>query len=64
MYSAQSALIYDSPVTQTKSKVSYNELLENVSKMAGVLASLGVTKGDRVIIYMPVVRACCLSHLY
>ncbi|MDF1688976.1 MAG: propionyl-CoA synthetase [Cycloclasticus sp.] len=49
----QSALIYDSPVTETKRTYSYQELLDKVSKLAGVLSSLGVTKGDRVLIYMP-----------
>jgi propionyl-CoA synthetase len=49
----QLALIYDSPVTQIRRTFTYRELLDEVSRFAGVLASLGVSKGDRVVIYMP-----------
>lgn len=49
----QPAVIYDSPVTNTKRIVSYRELQDEVARFAGVLRSLGVGKGDRVIIYMP-----------
>lgn len=49
----QAAVIYDSPVTNTKRTISYRELLGEVSRFAGVLRSLGVEPGDRVIIYMP-----------
>src|SRR5688500_15507144 len=49
----QPALIYDSPVTDTRRTLTYSQLLEEVSRFAGVLASLGVAKGDRVVIYMP-----------
>ena len=51
----QTAIIYDSPVTNTVQKISYNELLDRVSKFAGVLSVLGVKKGDTVIIYMPMI---------
>ena len=51
----QTAIIYDSPVTGTKRKISYAELQGNVARLAGALAAKGVTKGDRVIIYMPMV---------
>ena len=49
----QTAIIYDSPVTETKATLSYRELKELVARFAGVLRSLGVGKGDRVLIYMP-----------
>ena len=51
----QLALIYDSPVTDTVERFTYAELLDRTSRFAGVLKGLGVTKGDRVIIYMPMV---------
>jgi propionyl-CoA synthetase len=49
----QPAVIYDSPVTGVQRTLTYCELLEEVARFAGVLSSLGVTKGDRVVIYMP-----------
>jgi propionyl-CoA synthetase len=49
----QAAVIYDSPVTNTKRTISYRELLDEVARFAGVLRSLGVEQGDRVIMYMP-----------
>ncbi|MBL0940415.1 MAG: propionyl-CoA synthetase [Gemmatimonadaceae bacterium] len=49
----QAAVIYDSPVTGIKRTITYRELQDEVARFAGVLTSLGVTKGDRVIIYMP-----------
>jgi propionyl-CoA synthetase len=49
----QLAVIYDSPVTGTKRKLTYRQLRGEVARFAGVLTSLGVTKGDRVVIYMP-----------
>ncbi len=51
----QAAVIHDSPVTQTQRSISYKELLDEVSRFAGVLNAQGVSKGDRVIIYMPMV---------
>ena len=51
----QLALIYDSPVTGTRRTFTYGQLQEEVARFAGVLASLGVAKGDRVVIYMPMV---------
>jgi propionyl-CoA synthetase len=51
----QAAIIYDSPVTNTKRIITYAELLKEVSTLAAVLQDLGVTKGDRVILYMPMV---------
>ena len=49
------ALIYDSPITGNKAKFTFNQLKAKVSKFAGALDSLGVKKGDRVIIYMPTI---------
>src|SRR3954454_17677127 len=49
----QAALIYDSPVTGTTKTYSYSELRDEVALFAGVLAGLGVVKGDRVVIYLP-----------
>ncbi|HEY0292811.1 MAG TPA: propionyl-CoA synthetase [Hansschlegelia sp.] len=51
----RTALIYDSPVTGTKRTYSYAQLLTEVSRFAAVLSDLGVRKGDRVVIYMPMV---------
>ncbi|MFN3721913.1 MAG: propionyl-CoA synthetase [Paracoccaceae bacterium] len=51
----QPAIIHDSPVTGTKHVITYGELLDRVSRLAGALAAKGITKGDRVIIYMPMV---------
>uniref|UniRef100_A0A8C5TKS8 Acyl-CoA synthetase short-chain family member 3, mitochondrial n=1 Tax=Malurus cyaneus samueli TaxID=2593467 RepID=A0A8C5TKS8_9PASS len=51
----QIAIIYDSPVTNTKEKITYKELLEQVSKLADVMMKHGVKKGDRVVIYMPMI---------
>ncbi|MEP5568137.1 MAG: AMP-binding protein, partial [Halioglobus sp.] len=59
----QAALIYDSPVTDTKRQYSYSQLLDEVSRFAGVLASHGVEKGDRVIVYMPMVPEALIAML-
>lgn len=59
----QAALIYDSPVTGTKRTYSYRALRDEVARCAGVLAGLGVTKGDRVIIYMPMVPEAPIAML-
>ncbi len=52
---AQPAIIYDSPVTDTKRVITFAELLSEVKTLAAVLQDFGVTKGDRVILYMPMV---------
>jgi len=59
----QPALIYDSPVTNNKRSFTYNDLLEKVSLFAGVLADLGIEKGDRVVIYMPMVPEAVIAML-
>ena len=59
----QDALIYDSPVTNSKRRYSYAQLLDEVSRFAGVLAAQGVGKGDRVIVYMPMVPEALIAML-
>ena len=59
----QAALIYDSPVTGTIESLTYGDLLDRVSRFAGVLARLGVRRGDRVIIYMPMVPEAVIAML-
>ncbi len=59
----QAALIYDSPVTGTSRTFTYSELLDRVATFAGALASLGVEKGDRVIVYMPMVPEAVVAML-
>ncbi|HWR71962.1 MAG TPA: propionyl-CoA synthetase [Nitrospirota bacterium] len=59
----QAALIYDSPVTNTVQKYTYRELLDLVSRFAGVLKGLGVRKGDTVIIYMPMIPQAAIAML-
>ncbi|MCB1361250.1 MAG: AMP-binding protein, partial [Rhodobacteraceae bacterium] len=51
----QTAIIYDSPVTHVRQEITYAELLERVSSLAGALKAQGIEKGDRVIIYMPMI---------
>ena len=60
---AQAALIYDSPVTDTVRTLSYEALLAEVAQTAGMLRALGVGKGDRVIIYMPMVPETAVAML-
>ena len=59
----QPALIYDSPVTNTKKTYTYSELTDEVATLAGVLKDLSVEKGDRVIIYMPMVPEATIAML-
>jgi propionyl-CoA synthetase len=59
----QLALIYDSPVTNTVKTFTYRELLQEVARFAGVLAQQGVEKGDRIIIYMPMVPEAAIAML-
>jgi len=59
----QTALIYDSPVTNTIKKYSYSELRDAVARFAGGLQNLGVTKGDTVVIYMPVIPESMIAML-
>ena len=59
----QPALIYDSPVTNTIRTYTYRQLTDEVARFAGVLAGLGIAKGDRVIIYMPMVPEAVIAML-
>ncbi len=59
----QPALIYDSPVTGRKASFTYAQLLDAVARFAGGLASLGLQKGDRVVIYMPMVPESAIAML-
>ncbi len=59
----QAAVIYDSPVTETKETISYRELRDRVATLAGALSSRGITKGDRVIVYMPMIPEALISML-
>ena len=61
--SEQPALIHDSPVTGTVTVLTFRELLDQVSVFAGALARLGVSKGDRVIIYMPMIPEAVVAML-
>ncbi|MEM6697556.1 MAG: AMP-binding protein, partial [Bacteroidota bacterium] len=59
----QIALIYDSPVTGQKQQFTFAALQEEVAKFAGVLKNLGVEKGDRVVIYMPMIPQVTFAML-
>jgi len=59
----QRALIYDSPVTKTVREYTYNELRDLVARFAGALVLQGVSKGDRVVIYMPMVPETVIAML-
>ncbi|MCC6604693.1 MAG: propionyl-CoA synthetase, partial [Anaerolineae bacterium] len=61
--SPQLALIYDSPVTSTVQTFTYAELLDQVARFGGVLRQNGVAKGDRVVIYMPMVPEAVIAML-
>jgi propionyl-CoA synthetase len=60
---SQLALVYDSPVTNSIKTFTYLELRDKVARFAGALASLGVGKGDRVIIYMPMIPEAVVAML-
>ena len=59
----QAALIYDSPVTATQRTFTYAELLDVTSRFAGALRELGVEKGDRIVIYMPMIPEALIAML-
>jgi propionyl-CoA synthetase len=59
----QAALIYDSPVTESQRTITYAELLDATSRFAGALSELGVDKGDRVVIYMPMIPEAVVAML-
>ena len=60
---AQAALVYDSPVTGTQRAYTFAQLRDEVARFAGVLAGLGVGRGDRVVIYMPMVPEAAVAML-
>ncbi|MGA2486051.1 MAG: propionyl-CoA synthetase [Roseiarcus sp.] len=59
----QAAIYYDSPVTNAKRRISYRELLDEVATLAAALADLGLAKGDRVIVYMPMIPEALFAML-
>lgn len=59
----QTALIYDSAVTNTIKEFTYSEMRDQVSRIAGMLSDQGVSKGDRVVIYMPLVPEAVMAML-
>jgi propionyl-CoA synthetase len=59
----RAALVHDSPVTGTVRSYSYAELRDEVARLAGALAGLGVGKGDRVVLYMPMVPEAVMGML-
>jgi propionyl-CoA synthetase len=59
----QLALVHDSPVTDTRRTFTYSELRDEVARLAGALTELGVTKGDTVIVYMPMIPEAAMAML-
>jgi len=59
----QVAIIYDSPITGSSAKITYAELKDKVASLGGALQAQGITKGDRVIIYMPMVAEALIAML-
>ena len=59
----QTAIIYDSPVTNVKKQISYNQLQRQIIQFSGALNKLGISKGDRVIIYMPMIPEAVIAML-
>ena len=59
----QTALVYDSPVTDTQCSFTYSELRDEVATLGAVLQDLGVRKGDRVVIYMPMIPEAVMAML-
>ena len=59
----QAALIYDSPVTGTKRTYTYAQLQDEIARLAAVLQDLGVEKGDRVVLYMPMIPQALFGML-
>ena len=59
----QTAIIYDSPITGTKQNISYLDLLAQTAQMTGALSANGISKGDQVIIYMPMIPETIVAML-
>jgi len=62
-FGEENAIIYDSPVTNSKEKITYNKLYQEVSKLAGGLKKIGLQKGDTIIIYMPMIPQAIYAML-
>ncbi len=62
-FGGQNAIIYDSPVTNSKEIITYNRLHKEVSKLAGALKEIGLKKGDTAIIYMPMIPQAVYAML-
>ena len=62
-FGEKTAIIYDSPVTQTVKKYTYNEVKTEVAKLAGGMISLGLKKGDMAVIYMPMIPQAAFAML-
>ncbi len=60
---AQAAIIYDSPMTGTRETISYADLQTRVARLAGALQAKGIAKGDRIILYMPMVPEALVAML-
>jgi propionyl-CoA synthetase len=60
---SQTAILYDSPVAAAKQRISYSELLDEVATLAAVLGDFGVSKGDRVVVYMPMIPEAVAAML-
>ena len=59
----QLAVIHDSPITGSQRKITYRELKDLVARLAGALSAQGIVKGDRVIVYMPMIPEALISML-
>ena len=59
----KTAIIYDSPITNSQKKITYDQLKDQVSVFAGALVNQGIKKGDRVIIYMPMIPEAVIGML-
>ena len=59
----KTAIIYDSAIRSVKEKITYSQLLERVTKFAHAMSNAGITKGDRVVIYMPMIPEAIVSML-
>jgi propionyl-CoA synthetase len=62
-YGDRTAIVYDSPVTDTAITLTYAELLDHVARFAGALSTLGVERGDRVVIYLPMIPEAIVAML-
>ncbi|MEO9502990.1 acetate--CoA ligase [Nonlabens ulvanivorans] len=62
-YGEQLAVVYDSPVTHKKESFTFNQLYDEVSRLAGGLKSLGLEKGDTCLLYMPMIPQAVFAML-